>query len=60
MAQPKKCNFKIFVREIGNGFLVCIEDQYESVVGERFCKDSASIIGQIRTWIDEIFKEKEE
>lgn len=59
MPAKQKLNFKINVREIGFGFLVCIEDQHEVVNDEIWCEDNDSIIDQIRTWIDEIFEKKE-
>jgi len=60
MPMEQKMNFKIKVREIDFGFISTLENQNGVEMREMWCKDSDSIIGQIRTWIDEIFKEKEE
>ena len=60
MPKKGKMNFKINVREIDNGFLVSVENRYDVKTSETFCNDSNAIIGQIRTWIDTIFKPQKE
>ncbi len=59
MARPNPKYFTIKVDEIDNGFIVVLENRNDVPQEKRFCEDSEAIIGQIRTWIDLIFKEND-
>lgn len=55
----EKMEFKIQLREIGNGFLVSLETKHGTLWEEKFCEDREAIIGQMRTWIDTVFDNRE-
>ena len=54
----QKLGFKIHVKEISNGFIVYLENEHGINFQEIFCENRESIIGQIRTWVDELFVER--
>jgi len=45
----KTC-FVITIRKIDNGFIASIENKYEIIVEEKFCKNYEAILRQLTTW----------
>ena len=56
MSKQNPMNFTIKVKRIDNGFIASIENRNGVQYEERFCEDGVAIIGQVRTWIDQIFE----
>lgn len=42
--------FTIAIREIGNGFIVSIENRYEVVFEEKYCKNYPEILKLVNKW----------
>ena len=56
----QKIEFKIKVKEIGNGFIVSMENVHGINWEENFCEDREAIILQLIGWVDKMLKPREE
>ena len=53
----QKLGFKVHVKEIGNGFIVYLENEHGVNWEELYCAGPTEVILQMEVWVKRLFKE---